>query len=90
LKKKAPALAPTDNVGKSMYGFAKNDQNIIAKKDITTPDGVWTWLLPDCDGAGGKELDAETNWAMASSSRACNALAGGKGRTATGAHTTGS
>jgi hypothetical protein len=29
---------------------AKNDLSIIAKKDNSTPEGVWTWRLPDGDG----------------------------------------
>jgi hypothetical protein len=41
--------AKANGVSKRTLYRAKNDLNIIAKKDNSTPDGVWTWRLPDGD-----------------------------------------
>jgi len=42
--------AKANGVSKRTLYRAKNELNIIAKKDNSTPDGVWTWRLPDGDG----------------------------------------
>jgi hypothetical protein len=42
--------AKANGVSKRTLYRAKADLNIIAKKDNSTPDGVWTWRLPDGDG----------------------------------------
>jgi hypothetical protein len=42
--------AKANGVCKRPLYRAKNDLNIIAKKDNSTPDGVWTWRLPDGGG----------------------------------------
>jgi putative DNA primase/helicase len=44
--------AKANGISKRTLYRAKNGLNFIAKKDNRTPEGVWTWRLPDDDGIG--------------------------------------
>ncbi len=39
--------AKVNGISKRTLYRAKNDLCIIAKKDNSSPEGVWTWRLPD-------------------------------------------
>jgi DNA polymerase len=41
--------AQVNGISKRTLHRAKNDLNIITKKDNRSPAGTWTWRLPDCE-----------------------------------------